>query len=302
MNNYSILIDLNTNCNLKCIYCHVPKKDIKYNILNTINDFFDNYYEGPCSEIVLDFNVVEIFYNLNILCQVINIFYLNSLIHGYKLIIPSIMSNGTLLNRKGVRQFFINYKLLIKHITISIDGYKDSQDIGRPNSWDLIRKNWYFIKKVTNNSINISSVFHKNIENIYASSIIKLLKSYKNIKVVSTNFDTRDLYTIKDVDKYIEQIDKIISYVKENNLLIKIDPVASFEKDMNKRNDFKHRIVLRDQITKYNVNPECSYCKRKDCLLYYTKVSKERKDIQCYMYSKLEELYNKYYFNEEDNS
>jgi sulfatase maturation enzyme AslB (radical SAM superfamily) len=113
----------------------------------------------------------EPFYDIELLTKISNYFYLKCLTDNlqFKLLFST---NGTLLADSDVKNFLANYKKTVK-LYLSLDGWKDVQDINRPESWDRIIENWNFLQEYTNNNIELNTVFYKKTAKIACNSIKK---------------------------------------------------------------------------------------------------------------------------------
>jgi sulfatase maturation enzyme AslB (radical SAM superfamily) len=160
-------------------------------------------------QLVLAMN--EPLFNIDLLNNISNYFHLLCKYNNSTFRIM-FSTNGTLLSNKKVREY-LNKTRGFNHTYLSLDGYKDVQDINRPGSWDSIIENWDFLKNYTHNSIHLNSVFYKESMNIVADSYIKLLTEFdgitsinllrdKNNSVEDTEYLRQYLYTLEEIAKY----------------------------------------------------------------------------------------------------
>jgi sulfatase maturation enzyme AslB (radical SAM superfamily) len=285
------MIDLGIECNLKCKYCCAKVSPNKFNILETINNFFLKYINDNCELIQIGFRSQEMFSNIKLLQTITNIFYLNSLIFNYKFQIATV-TNGTYLHLKKVQEYCNKYKNLMYEFVISLDGDKEVQETNRPGSWKKIMNSWYFLKQYTKNKIAINSVYSHETHNTYGESLITLLKNHDDIISIFSCFNDNNDYTFEDVDNYIIQLKIVLNYILYTDRNIKLNPLFLI-KDTAKRDNTL--IILNENINIQTCNSICLKCTNYSCDLYFIDtMSIARCNVQKYLYSKLRKLYTKY--------
>jgi sulfatase maturation enzyme AslB (radical SAM superfamily) len=292
---YTLLIDLNCSCNLRCTYCNNDKKIYDYNIYNTIKSFISLNIPKIGDRVETSFKRHELFFKFRTLQNVFNRFIIDSLDKNYKLE-THIVTNGTLLGKQEIQEFLYNYKHYIPSFMISLDGYKDVQDLQRPGSWNKIVENWDFLRKYTNDSIKINSVCSSKVLNIYGKSMINLIQRFKGISLIVCNFDSNIGYTEDDIDEYIKQLEIIIKYTKIYTPNIILLPVT-----LKTGNTLKPEVIgttysIQDTITQQYLYEKCSLCNNLACDTHLKPTrEKEIITVHCYLFKKIEELHNKYY-------
>jgi sulfatase maturation enzyme AslB (radical SAM superfamily) len=248
-------------------------------------------------DVFLEFKEQEPFVGLETLIRISNYFIADSLTKNYRVMI-SLVTNGTLLGNIDVREYLYTYKRYFSSCILSLDGYKDVQDLQRPGSWNKIVENWDFLRKYTNDSIIINSVCSNNVLDIYSSNLIKVLNTFKGISIVMVDIDISNDFSIQNANKFIEQMEIIIKYLKSNKKNIKLRGFQYQRHMMTKKQWIGAKYLLSDKIRKIEQYEQCSQCYNLDCIIGESDPivpTKERIEVQCYLYNKINEIHNKYY-------
>jgi sulfatase maturation enzyme AslB (radical SAM superfamily) len=216
----NVYLDLDGLCNLRCLYCVEDKTPPKNNnYLKTISEIFNKIDFIHDYRISTNYSSNEPFYNIDLLTKISNYFYIKCLLDNchFRFLCAT---NGTLLGNARVQDFLIKYKKFIK-MYLSLDGWKDVQDINRPNSWDKIMENWKFLQEYTNNNIDLNIVFYKKTAKIACISIKKLLSVLPGISSINIIPDKNCLEK-NFYELYFKTIEDIGIFILNKQLNIKI--------------------------------------------------------------------------------
>jgi sulfatase maturation enzyme AslB (radical SAM superfamily) len=295
---YSIKIDLNSSCNLRCKYCNTDKIIHNYNILNTIKIFLNLNIFTISDIVVLEFKKQEPFYTLNNLESIFKIFIIDSIAKGYKVSFQ-IVTNGTLLGKYEIRKFLYGYKKYISSFILSLDGYKDVQDLQRPGSWNKIVENWDFLRKYTNDNIIINSVCSNYSFAIYAKSLIRLLNNFKGISILISVLDKIRENSLEEIQYYIREVTILLYFLKTKNIIFYplLYPIE------NKCIENKISYILNKNIKKEDkiIPNKCINCNHTYCDGSFEFIQSSRRiDKQCYLTNELNRLHNLYIEKEEN--
>jgi len=150
---YSLSLNLDDSCNLKCKTCRVERIKNKY-IIN--NEDMTKLVEMSKRVKVLELGGDgEIFFGRN---------YLNFLSHdlsGGELNGIVLFSNGILFNERNWNKIHPNNRKLIREIKISVDSHtEDVYKVIRGNQWGVLNKNLIYINKLKKDyNFELSSTF-----------------------------------------------------------------------------------------------------------------------------------------------
>lgn len=226
---YGVIFCVTENCNLRCNYCYMVKKNEKkrLNIITAkaaIDMLIRNYYSinKPCisfsfigGEPLLEIDLI------NDICEYIKeqtrMNGLSWAEHYYFLF----TTNGILYNSKKVQQFIKVNKEHVK-ITISIDGNKIKHDQQRVypdgrGSYDDIIKNVPLWLEQFPNAKTKATFSHDDIPYI-KDSVIHLWNL--GIKNVSANLIFEDVWTQEDPRIFEKQLKALGDYVIENRIFL----------------------------------------------------------------------------------
>jgi sulfatase maturation enzyme AslB (radical SAM superfamily) len=226
-------LNLDGKCNLNCKYCYAIKKiSYKYNrdkflfsfkyVIDKINDL------GRLTKVCCAYS--EPFMSMDLLNPIAQYLELRNLSFYQKNDI-NITTNGTFLGDKDIQYFLTRYKdLVATGLCISIDGYKDIQEINRPGSWDLIVKNWDFLREYQNDAIKVNSViYEKSMDNL-ADSFIKMITELPGIKTIKIlNDKMNSMYKEETLNKYFYNLEKILDYSLTKGLNINFHPITNMK-------------------------------------------------------------------------
>ncbi len=225
----NVMIIMTYDCNCKCKYCfeNLDNKflsDTSKNIDKTCNFIISKFKNGEYKELDLHFFGGEPLLEIE---NIIRIY--NNLKREIKVIKSNVITNGTLLNEKNIKEF---KDLGIECYQITIDGTKEKHDHRRPmkngkSGWDIIMNNIKILSKYnvsTSIRINIDNNNVKDIKRICKAIPEIFYKSPKNTIYMSpiVGIKEKNFYnTMKERAKNMKEAWKVI---KDNELKVKITP------------------------------------------------------------------------------
>lgn len=182
--NFSVTLEVNQVCNLKCKYCYLGDKNntfMSYDIAErSIHMSFNRAKKLKFNEIQFDFiggePLLSFLFIERLVNNIVNINYK----YNFKLLF-SMTTNGTIMSRQII-DFLVKYNFDIK---LSIDGNKATNDKNRifinskQSVYDRIMDSMIYFKeyeKLTKKRIQVTNVITKNNYENYFDSAIHLVK------------------------------------------------------------------------------------------------------------------------------
>lgn len=252
-NRYTTLwINISNDCNLRCIYCYGDggcfnkKRDlIKLEKVDEILKFWLKKIDLRNGRLKVVFFGGEPLLNKEAIKRVVH--YLKIEITKETIIDFEITTNGTILDDELLEIFTTNHF----HVTLSIDGGKEIQDMQRPftdgkGSYLKIAQN---IKKMRKLKIPISArvtVTHKNVNQLMQCLCDIWDLGINNIFFAPVSTDNPDLKLSKqDMDILLEQIEKLGK--------------CQYENIVNHKNNYLTNLFQYGKILHQNAIGICSF-------------------------------------------
>ena len=157
----NIVIKPTIDCNLKCAYCNLEKRESKKLSLNKAKLFLElisSYYENEIISIRWH-GGEPLLMGLEFFNDILN--YQKKL---HPIFLNTISTNLTLLNKEYIKLFKENGF----HIITSIDGIGDSHDLQRNNTFKRVEKSLKMLNEVDYNNITVRSTISKYNENNFS--------------------------------------------------------------------------------------------------------------------------------------
>ena len=222
---YSVTMEINQRCNMKCSYCYLGEKNgtvMPWVVAKNSVDFvFANAKIHSDKKIIFDFIGGEPLLDFGLIKQIVkyvnekNKLYLYNIEYG-------VTTNGTLLT-KEIAEWLASENFNLK---ISIDGKAEVTNMGRGNGTDVyskIMQNWENIilyKKIACKNVQVTNVITKENYKFYYDSFLHLIEQLK-IKTIFTVLDISVNWSAFELECIGRQIEKAYQYFIEK---IRMEP------------------------------------------------------------------------------
>lgn len=215
---YTITLEVNQICNLRCTYCYLGKKTnqkmserIAYNGLEIA---FLNVEKHKDRRLWVDFVGGEALLSFSFLKQLVEYIERRALQRNI-LVTYSITTNGTILNDE-ILTWLIKYKI---HLKISIDGDEETHNRNRKwvdggGSYANIIDNCMYFKEYENRTKQYIQAAHVVTQNNYGKtfhSVCHLVENL-NFRVVDSSIDVVHRWTTDQLDGLADEWEKILCY------------------------------------------------------------------------------------------
>lgn len=224
---YSITLEVNKVCNLKCTYCYLGDKPgdrmAKETGIKAINMAFKQVTMHRDRTLWFDFVGGETLFDMELIKELVTYIEEKNQEEQYKLIF-SLTTNATMLTEEII-DYLIEKKFSIK---VSIDGKKEINDLNRISvsgesshdqvveKLDLLRK----YEKETKKFVQVTNVVTGNNYKSYYETFRYLVEDLK-FKIIDTALDTYYNWSDTQMNELMEQIRLCMEYyknaVKEKN-------------------------------------------------------------------------------------
>lgn len=215
---YSITLEINQRCNLRCKYCYLGEKSGAKMGIETANKAIDFAFEKckPHKDKVLWFDFVggEPLLDFEMIKNLIAYIEKKNESYNYKLLY-STTTNGTIFNQE-ILEYLIEKNFSLK---ISIDGRKEINDLNRvtaagEGTFDKIMQNLKYIKeyeKRTDKLVQVTNVITLNNYKHYFD-ILSFLTNELGLRYIDTAIDLEVKWTDEQIAELQEEIQKSFDY------------------------------------------------------------------------------------------
>lgn len=218
---YSLTLEINQKCNLKCKYCYLGEKSGTKMDIQTAEKAIDMAFQKvrihKDRKLWIDFVGGEAFLDFGMIETLVGYVKEKNRGNGYGLLF-SVTTNATIFSQK-IMDFLIDNAFALK---VSIDGDKEVNDRNRI-SWegysvhDKILQNLPYIRQFeerTGRRVQVTNVITRNnYESIY-DSLVYLTKEL-GFKMIDTAVDLSLPWTEKEMDILAEEIQRSFTYFIE---------------------------------------------------------------------------------------
>lgn len=220
---YSITLELNQKCNLKCSYCYLGEKDgskmDKKTAIECVKIGIQKAKRHRDQRFLIDFVGGEALIDFEFIKDIVK--YSKDRCKEEHLDLEFCITTNALLINDEVIEFFIDNNFLLK---VSIDGDRDINDLNRKTlmnigSYDniiskipLLRK----YEKMTNKYVQVTNVITKNNYKEYYNSLVHLTKDL-GFKFIDTAIDVYSPWSYEEYKTLEELICKSFDYFIERN-------------------------------------------------------------------------------------
>ena len=215
---YTITLEVNQICNLRCNYCYLGEKtnqkmseDIAYKGLEIA---FLNVEKHKDKRLWVDFVGGEALISFEFLQKLVE--YIEEEAAKRTITVSySITTNGTIMNDK-ILEWFINNKV---HLKLSIDGTMETHDRNRKSkigigSYRNIMKNINYFREYEERTKQYIQVAHVVTQNNYweVFKSVKHLVEELHFSIVDSSIDVSHRWTVEQLDKLGKEWEKILCY------------------------------------------------------------------------------------------
>ncbi|MBT2292012.1 4Fe-4S cluster-binding domain-containing protein [Paenibacillus albidus] len=212
---YSMTLEINQKCNLKCKYCYLGEKAGTVMSLETAKKSIDLAFQKAeihrDRKIWFDFIGGEALLDFELLNQMMSYILEQNKDKRFNLKF-SMTSNATVLNQRFM-DFLIGNKFDLK---ISIDGYEEVHDLNRithneRGSFNKIIKNWDYIadyEMKTGKYVQVTNVVTRNNYMFFYESV-KFLVEELGVKIIDTAIDLFVDWTKEELETICSHIYRI---------------------------------------------------------------------------------------------
>ena len=228
---FHLSLILTNHCNLSCIYCYENNKTKKRLDVNTCKDIIAKYLNTPdYDEVEIDFFGGEPFLEFKTIKEVCEWVWANKWKNKYVFFATT---NGVLIQGK-IKEWLRKYKNRF-WVSLSLDGYRDSHNTNRSNSFDKI--DIQFFKDCWPTQTVKMTISKETVGNIYEN--ITYIHSL-GFNIAGTNFaegiDWEDGKYVKIVTQELEKLTQF--YINHPE----ISPVPLINMAIHKCEDNKQHI------------------------------------------------------------
>lgn len=218
---YSLTLEINQKCNLKCKYCYLQEKngeEMSEEVLCSAIDFgVQNATNHNDKKLDIDFIGGEPLINFELIKKAVAYAKLKALNHNIEVSFM-ITTNGLLLNKEIV-DFLISESFNLK---ISIDGNKKVNDTNRiyqsgKGSYEGVIKQLAFVKdfeKRARRLVRVTNVVTKNNYKHYFDSVYHLVENL-NLHYIDSCIDLFPNWTQDELETIQKEICKIFDFFIE---------------------------------------------------------------------------------------
>ncbi|GBK62309.1 MAG: SPASM domain-containing protein [Paenibacillus macerans] len=218
---YSISLEVNQKCNLRCKYCYLGDKAGSVMSLKTAKQSVDLAFDQAVihrdKKIWFDFIGGEALIDFPLLNQILQYIQDKNKDKQYHVKL-SMTSNATLLNSEIIDWLAENNF----DLKVSIDGKKDVHDLNRVTihnrgSFDAILKNWKHVREYERKAgkyIQATNVITRNNYMHYGETV-KFLVEELGIKIVDTAIDLSVDWKKDELTVICDEINKVFSFYEQ---------------------------------------------------------------------------------------
>lgn len=218
---YTLTLEINQRCNLRCKYCYLGEKDGTKMTYETAYKAIDRAFQftkiHKDKTLWIDFIGGEPLLDFKMICDLVGYIHRKNDEFGYKLLL-SLTTNATTIDSE-ILDFLIENEFSVK---VSIDGNRNVNDINRldcaGNSvYDKIVSNLEYFKEFENRSgryVQVTNVITGNNYDRYYDSLVYLHKGL-GFKIIDTAIDVGYQWTEEQMEILVENIKKSFEYFIE---------------------------------------------------------------------------------------
>lgn len=243
---YTLTLEINQRCNLRCKYCYLGEKDGSKMSYETACKAIDNAFRFTAMHkdrtLWIDFVGGEPLLDFDMICNLVKYINHKNEETGYKLLF-SFTTNTTIFNPQ-ILDFLIKNGFSIK---ASIDGDKSVNDINRVDcagngSHDKILSNLHYLKEFERRSgryVQVTNVITGNNYEKYYDTLVYLTKEL-GFKIIDTAIDVGYHWNHKEIEVIADNIRRSFDYFieaarkKEGFRWEFADKVVKFKKERKK--------------------------------------------------------------------
>lgn len=220
---YSITLEINQKCNLRCKYCYLGEKDNSTmdirDAINSIDLGIEQVKMHKDKTLVVNFVGGEATIDFNFLKKVVS--YSKDICNEDNInIVFTVTTNALLLNEE-MMSFFIENRFLLK---VSIDGNKEINDLNRitgddKGSYEKIIEKLELLRnfeRKTKHPVQVTNVITKNNYKEYYNSLVHITKDL-GFKVVDTAINLYEKWSYEEYKVIEESIYKSFDYFIERH-------------------------------------------------------------------------------------
>lgn len=219
---YTLTLEINQRCNLRCKYCYLGEKDGTKMTYETAYKAIDRAFRfteiHKDKTLWIDFIGGEPLLDFKMICDLVGYVHQKNNEFGYKLLL-SLTTNATLIDSEMV-DFFVENGFSIK---VSIDGDRNINDINRVDSagnsvYEKILSNLEWFKefeKKAGRYVQVTNVITGNNYDRYYDSLVYLHKEL-GFKIIDTAIDVGYSWTEEQMKILEANIRKSFQYFIES--------------------------------------------------------------------------------------
>lgn len=215
---YTITLEVNQICNLRCDYCYLGEKsnqrmteEIAHKSLQIA---FLNVEKHRDRRLWVDFVGGEAFLSFPLLQNLVE--YIEKEAKKRNVNVSySATTNGTVMN-KDMLEWLVKYRFQLK---LSIDGNKETHDKNRKTlsgigSYQSIMKNMHYFKEYEEKSSKYIQVAHVVTQNNYweTAKSVKHLVENLHFRIVDSSIDVSHSWTHEQLDELAQEWEKVLCY------------------------------------------------------------------------------------------
>lgn len=218
---YTLTLEINQRCNLRCRYCYLGEKDGTKMSYETARKAIDHAFKSTVvhkdKTLWIDFVGGEPLLDFDMICDLVEYINHKNEESGYKLLF-SFTTNATIFN-PDILDFLIQNGFSIK---VSIDGDKRINDTNRVDcagngSYDKILSNLHYLKEFerrTGRYVQVTNVITGNNYKEYYDTLVYLNRSL-GFKIIDTAIDVGYPWNQEEMEIIAENIRKSFEYFIE---------------------------------------------------------------------------------------
>lgn len=218
---YSLTLEINQKCNLKCKYCYLGEKNGAKMEMGTAKKAIDMAFQKvkmhKDRQLWIDFVGGEAFLDFKMLKKLVEYVEKKNVAERNKLLF-SITTNATIFNDE-ILNFLVNKNFALK---VSIDGNKEVNDRNRVSTagysvHDKILENLRYIQMFeerTGRYVQVTNVITQNNYKDYFETLVYLTKVL-GFKMIDTAIDLTVSWTEKQIQTLEQEIKKSFEYFIE---------------------------------------------------------------------------------------
>ena len=222
---YTITLEVNQICNLRCDYCYLGEKTNQKMTEETAHKgleiAFLNVEKHRDRRLWVDFVGGEAFLSFQLLQNLVE--YIEREAKKRNVTVSySVTTNGTIID-KSILDWLAKYRF---HLKLSIDGNKETHDRNRKissnmGSYQSIMENMCYFKEYEEKSGQYIQAAHVITQNNYWEAVksVKHLVENLHFRIVDSSIDVSHSWTHEQLDKLIEEWESILGYyMKEKKI------------------------------------------------------------------------------------